>query len=106
GLDAGVELDGVFVANNLMTIGVLEALALRGLSVPDDIQLIGYDDLPWAGGLAGEISIVIQPTDEIGHEAVRLLSERSEGYQGPPRQVVLRPQVHRAAQVREALTSS
>jgi LacI family transcriptional regulator len=100
-LDSGAELDGVFVANNLMTIGVLEALAQRGRT----IGVIGFDELPWAGGLTAEIPVVIQPTVEIGHEAVRMLAERSAGYAGPARQVVLRPEILTAA-IRQDLAGS
>lgn len=92
-LDRGVELDGVFVANNLMTIGALEALALRGRSAGGGLTVIGFDELPWAGGLTAEIPVVIQPTVEMGHQAVRMLLERSGGREEPPRHLRLRPQI-------------
>ena len=100
-LDSGAELDGLFVANNLMTIGVLEALALRGRT----LAVIGFDELPWAGGLTTDIPVVIQPTLEIGNQAVRMLAERSAGYEGPARHVVLRPEILDAA-IRQDLAGS
>lgn len=40
-------IDALFVANNLMTLGALEALYLRHVRVPDDIALVGFDEMPW-----------------------------------------------------------
>ena len=92
-LQGGASFDGLFVTNNLMTIGALEALAEGDVTVPENVSVIGFDELPWAGGLAAKIPVVIQPTFEIGHRAVQMLAERGAGFAGPARHVVLAPEV-------------
>jgi DNA-binding LacI/PurR family transcriptional regulator len=38
----------LFVANNLMTLGALDTIRERGLKIPDDISIVGFEDMPWA----------------------------------------------------------
>jgi LacI family transcriptional regulator len=47
-LDSTPKPEAVFVANNLMTVGVLECLLERGLTVPHDMGVVGFDEIPWA----------------------------------------------------------
>jgi LacI family transcriptional regulator len=68
--------DAIFAANNLMTLGVLKAIKAQGLRVPEDVALIGFDDMPWSGDLYPPITSVAQPTYELGREAARLLIRR------------------------------
>lgn len=65
-LDRHPELDAIFVANDLMAAGVLSAVLDRGLRVPDDLALVGYDDSPAA--TAGEVALttVRQPSERMG----------------------------------------
>jgi len=65
--------DAMFVANNLMTLGALQAIADLGLTVPHDVGLVGFDDAPWATLTTPPLTVVAQPTHEIGREAARLL---------------------------------
>ena len=66
----------VFVANNLMAVGALECLAARGLRVPEDIGIVGFDDIPWADLVRPSLTTVVQPTYELGRTAALLLLER------------------------------
>jgi DNA-binding LacI/PurR family transcriptional regulator len=66
----------VFVANNLMTLGALRALHEAGLRIPDDIALVGFDDMPWATSLNPPLTAVSQPSQEIGSTAADLLLDR------------------------------
>ena len=86
---------GVFVTNNLMTLGVLQAADERGVRVPNDLAVVGFDELPWGGGIAARVPVVAQPAREMAAAAVRALDERASGYRGPARHVVLRPRVLR-----------
>jgi DNA-binding LacI/PurR family transcriptional regulator len=56
----------VFVANDHMAIGLLSALRERGLRVPDDVSVMGFDDVPEAGYLLPPLSTVRQPFDTLG----------------------------------------
>lgn len=82
--------DAFFVANNLMTIGVLEAIRAAGLRVGADVGVVGFDDAPWAPLVEPPLTVVAQPAREIGREAARLLAT---GATDAPRQVVLRPRL-------------
>ena len=88
-LSARPRPDAVFVANNRMTAGALQAVEEAGLSVPGDLAVVGYDEVPWAPLLRTALSTVSQPAYEIGHESARLLLHRIGGYAGAPRTVVL-----------------
>jgi LacI family transcriptional regulator len=63
----------VFAANDLLAIGLLQGLVLEGLRVPDDISIVGYDDIAFAAAAAVPLSSVRQPRAEIGAQAARLL---------------------------------
>jgi LacI family transcriptional regulator/LacI family repressor for deo operon, udp, cdd, tsx, nupC, and nupG len=66
----------LFVLNNLMTVGALEAVHRRKLRIPADIAVIGFDDLPWAEALDPPLTVVRQPAYEVGQAAADLLLKR------------------------------
>ncbi|MGC4153220.1 MAG: LacI family DNA-binding transcriptional regulator [Propionicimonas sp.] len=75
---AALEADGprptaVFCINDMVALGVLRALRRRGIGVPDEIAIVGYDDLYWAGELATPLSSVRQPMRQLGWAAADLL---------------------------------
>ena len=66
--------NGVFAANDLVAVGLLQAFAvLNGIRVPDDIALVGYDDIDFASAAVVPLSSVRQPSALIGETAVDLL---------------------------------
>jgi len=65
--------DAVFAANDLLALGVLQALTLRGISVPDDIAIVGYDDIDFAASAAIPLTSVRQPALQMGSTAAQLL---------------------------------
>jgi len=82
----------IFVINNPMSLGALTAIHERGLRVPQDISVVGFDDAPWSALLDPPLTTIAQPTDQLGRAAVRLLLERIDGgYAGPARRVILPP---------------
>jgi LacI family transcriptional regulator len=72
----------VFAASDTMAIAAMHAIRNRGLRVPNDIAVIGYDDLPLAAYATPPLSSVHQPISDMGANAVRLLIEQIKG-QGP-----------------------
>ena len=69
----------VFAASDSMAVGALRAIHDRGLRVPDEIALIGYDDLPLAAFTSPPLTSVHQPIGEMGAHAVRVLIEQIRG---------------------------
>jgi LacI family transcriptional regulator len=72
-LDSPDRPSALFVLNNLMTVGALRAIADLGLTIPDDISLIGFDDMDWYPIANPPITAVAQPAEEIGREAGKRL---------------------------------
>lgn len=79
----------VFVGSNLMTLGALQSIREAGLKVPSDISIAGFDDMPWAISLDPPLTVVAQPSREVGINAARLLLDRISDPGRPPRHVVL-----------------
>ena len=80
GRDAGQRLLGlarrptaVFCANDLLALGVLQALFAMGVRVPEDVAIVGYDDIEFAGAAAVPITSVRQPAFQIGRTSAELL---------------------------------
>ncbi|CAH0190043.1 LacI family DNA-binding transcriptional regulator [Plantibacter cousiniae (nom. nud.)] len=87
--------DGVFAANDLLAMGVLQAFSMLGsVRVPDDIALIGYDDIDFASAAVVPLSSIRQPSALIGHTAVELLlREADAGDRRVPEQIVFQPEL-------------
>jgi LacI family transcriptional regulator len=85
--------DGLVISNNLMTVGGMQAIAEAGLRVPDDIAVVGFDDANWATALRPPLTVVTQPTYDIGRIAAKLLLRRIGGESFPPKRVVLRAEL-------------
>lgn len=92
-LDPGRRPDAVFCANDLLAIGMLQALAAGGVNVPGDVALIGYDDIDFARSAAVPLSSIRQPSANIGVTAVELLLAAAEAPEAEPRHVVFLPEL-------------
>lgn len=68
----------IFAANNQLAEHAWHVLRRRGLRLPNDVSLIGFDDVPWLEMVSPSISTVAQPTVEMGRRAARLLMRRIE----------------------------
>jgi LacI family transcriptional regulator len=75
--------DGVYVANFLMTVGLLKAAEEMGLRCPEDFGLVSFDDYPWLGIFHPKLTTVELPKYQLGQEAVELLLDRIAGKDGP-----------------------
>ncbi|APW36229.1 LacI family transcriptional regulator [Rhodoferax koreense] len=83
----------VFVCNDLMAIGALRALHESGLRVPDDISIVGFDDIELAAYTCPPLTTVAQPKHLIGALAVDMLLERVDGRRREMRKLVLQPEL-------------
>lgn len=68
----------IFAVNDLVALGIIDAAEEIGLSIPQDISLVGFDDIPYASLPKIRLTTVSQPKDHIGREAVRILLEKIE----------------------------
>jgi LacI family transcriptional regulator len=75
--------DGVYVANFLMTVGLLKAAEEMGMRCPEDFGLVSFDDYPWLGTFRPKLTTVELPKYQLGQEAVALLLDRIAGKTGP-----------------------
>ena len=83
---------GVLCANDVIAFGVYRGLSQRGIRVPEDVSIVGYDDIEVAADWIVPLTSVRQPTAEMGRVATRLLLEHSIG--GPAhehQQIVFQP---------------
>ncbi|MFI7420942.1 LacI family DNA-binding transcriptional regulator [Nonomuraea sp. NPDC049684] len=70
--------EAVFCANDLLALGVLRALLRAGVRVPDDVALMGYDDIDFAAASAVSLSSMRQPTYQLGRIATELLLDECD----------------------------
>jgi DNA-binding LacI/PurR family transcriptional regulator len=73
----------LFVSNNEMTAGALAAIRDRGVRVPRDLSLVGFDDARWARYLDPPLTVVAQPTQAMGQKAGEMLLTRLRRKNGP-----------------------
>jgi LacI family transcriptional regulator len=82
---------GIFAANNVLAQGVLNVLNRNEIPVPGEMAVVGFDEvLP----LSSFLTVVAQPSTEMGHLAAEMLFERIGGYGGAPREHVLPVEMH------------
>lgn len=67
----------IFCANDLLALGVMRGLTQRGIRIPSDMALVGYDDVEFASILATPLSSVRQPKYQLGHTAAELLLQEA-----------------------------
>lgn len=83
----------VFCANDLVALGVLQALTHAGLRVPHDVAIVGYDDIDFAAAAAVPLSSVRQPRQQLGRTAAELLFAETTEAEHEHRQVVFEPEL-------------
>lgn len=77
------DFTAVFAANDLMAIGLMHGFRDAGLRVPDDISVVGFDDIPVAAHVAPPLTTVHQDFSELGRRAVQLLLTQIRGEAAP-----------------------
>jgi len=85
--------DAIFTGNNLITLGALETIHAKNLKVPDDIAIIGFDDMYWSISLNPPLTAVRQPAYEIGKCAAEQLISRINNPGRPTSSMILKTEL-------------
>ncbi len=86
-------VDAVFSASDVMALGALRAIHYANLRVPDDIAIVGFDDLPVAATATPPLTTIHQPIHELGSMATEMLIDLLDGKARPPYQKILPAQL-------------
>ena len=92
-LDSAQPPDALLTTNSLLAAGALQAIRERNLTIPDDIALVTFDETTWASLVQPAITLIAQPTYEIGKTAAELLMQRVTDPTRATRQVILKGQL-------------
>jgi LacI family repressor for deo operon, udp, cdd, tsx, nupC, and nupG len=88
-LSQGKSFSAVFCSNDEMAIGAMRALISHGLRVPEDISVVGFDDIRYARYTSPSLTTIAQPKNALGREAMTMLIELLNDPEVPPRKRVL-----------------
>ena len=73
------DIDGLFAASDLIAVGAIRAIRAAGRRIPEDVAIVGFDDIPGAAEMDPPLTTVRQPVAELGAGMTRLLLDRIEG---------------------------
>ena len=88
---ASLPFNAVFACNDLMAIGAMRALKLRKIKVPEEVQIIGFDDIELAQLVEPALSTVSQPTFDMGSKSAELLLQLINGKKPRTKTVTMKP---------------
>lgn len=92
-LDSSHPPDALFTTNSLLAAGALQAIRERNLTIPTDIALVTFDETTWASLVQPPLTLITQPTYEIGKTATELLLQRIADPKRATRQVMMKGQL-------------
>jgi DNA-binding LacI/PurR family transcriptional regulator len=92
-LASNTQVTAIFAANDSMALGVLRALHEAGLRVPEDVSVVGFDDIPEAAFMTPPLTTVRQPFREVGRRSIEILVAAIEGADVTAGSAVMPPQV-------------
>lgn len=81
----------VFTVNNMTTLGVYVACNRLGAKIPDDLAIVGYDDVPWADALMPPPTVIDQSTYDMGRKAAEMLLARIKNPESIPVKLMIEP---------------
>ena len=88
-LRSNIKPDGIFTSNNLITVGAFQALRANNIRIPQDIALVGFDETTWGNVVEPPLTIISQPTEDIGRSAIELLLQRIETPNRPHKKLIM-----------------
>lgn len=83
----------IFAENDILALGVIQGIRESGLSIPEDIAVVGFDDIPFASFPEVQMTTIRQPKQEMGEIAVSILLDQLSGRNTKPRKVILEPRL-------------
>jgi LacI family transcriptional regulator len=93
-LPAGSRPTAVCCANDLIALGILQEMTRNRIRVPEDMSIVGYDDIDFAAAAAVPLTSIRQPRQQLGRTAARLLlDEAADGEGHQHRQVIFEPEL-------------
>lgn len=87
--DQGINFQAIFAYNDMMAFGAVKAIKERGLEIPGDIGVVGYDNILFSSLVSPPLTTVNLKKDELGRESVRLLLSKINGYRKKNKKIVL-----------------
>jgi LacI family transcriptional regulator len=93
GLPARRRPTAVFCANDLLALGVLQHMTQNGVAVPEEMSIVGYDDIEYAGAAAVPLTSVRQPRLQLGRTAAELLLDEVENPAHAHQQITFTPEL-------------
>ena len=78
-LDNDIEIEAIFSGNDEMAIGAMTAFSQKGIKIPEDMALVGFDDISLSKYLHPPLTTVHAPTEQVGKESIHLLIDQIEG---------------------------
>ncbi len=89
-LDSPHPPDAILASNSLLTAGAFKAIQARNLAIPQQVALGGFDETTWTTLVTPALTVIAQPTHEIGKTAIELLLQRVTEPERPTRSVILK----------------
>lgn len=97
-LQSNENIDAIFYSSDVMALGGMKLLTRRGIKIPEDISILGYDNINICSAIEPELSTVAQPIYEMGEKACELMVDIING--GPTREVYLKTELIERATVK------
>ncbi|MBU4228620.1 LacI family transcriptional regulator [bacterium] len=88
-LEKDLNFTAIFVYNDMMAFGAMQAIKEKGLRIPEDIGLVGYDDIPFSSLISPALTTIRLKKQELGAESVKLLLSRINGSRKKIKKVML-----------------
>ena len=77
--EKGLNFTAIFTYNDMMAFGAMQAIKEKGLRIPEDIGLVGYDDIPFSPLISPALTTIRLKKQDLGGESVKLLLSRING---------------------------
>jgi len=88
-LEKKLDFTAIFAYNDMMAFGSMQAIKEKGLRIPEDIGLVGYDDIPFSSLISPALTTIRLKKQELGIESVKLLLSHINGNREKPKKIML-----------------